>query len=196
MSCDEYLYKIIGLKENENYKLKDKISELRNEINNLKKELKEFYEVEEEEKQKLSKKRQVEENEKKKFSKKRKLEEIKIPIVGSKYDIKILNLIYLFIRNKKRFPERDDLLQLLSYEEDLIRLYEDYLRLYRNLYEPLTRYSNKTINVIENFIDANEVKKISINFIVQIQSLIYIDRIDIEFMAKAYIKSQRQWRKN
>ena len=181
MSCDEYLYKIIGLKEKENYKLKDKISELRDEINNLKKELREFYEAEE--------------NEKKKQSKKRKLEEMKTPIVGSKYDIKILHSIYFFIRNKKRFPERDDLLQLLSNEEDLIRLYEDYLRLYSNLYEPLTRYSNDTINVMENFIDANEVKKMSIKVVVQIQSLIYIDRLDIEFMARAYIKSQRQWRK-
>ena len=182
MSCDEYLYKIIGLKEKENYKLKDKISELRDEINNLKKELREFYEAEE--------------NERKKQSKKRKLEEMKTPIVGSKYDIKILHSIYFFIRNKKRFPERDDLLQLLSNEEDLIRLYEDYLRLYSNLYEPLTRYSNDTINVMENFIDANEVKKMSIKVVVQIQSLIYIDRLDIEFMARAYIKSQRQWRKN
>ena len=196
MSCDEYLYMIIGLKEKENCELKDKISELRNEINNLKKKLKEFYEAEEEEKQKLLKKSQVEENKKQKLSKKRKLEEIKTPIVGSKYDIKILNLLYFFIRNNKRFPERDDLLQLLSYEEDLILLYEDYLRLYRNLYEPLTRYGNDTINVMENFIDTHDVKKMSIKVIIQIQSLIYIDRIDIEFMARAYIKSQRQWRKN
>ena len=182
MSCDEYLYKIIGLKEKENYKLKDKISELRDEINNLKKQLRDFYDAEEEEKQKQSKKR--------------KLKEMKTPIVGSKYDIKILHSIYFFIRNQKRFPERDDLLELLSNEEDLIHLYEDYFKLYGYLYEPLTRYCNDTITVIENFIDTNEVKKMSVKVIIQIQSLIYIDRFDIEYMAKAYIKSQRQGRKN